>query len=75
MNKWLCLRPTSAKKMTAKDTFFECMTLDELEKWAIETAMDRNNENVRAVARELGVGKTTIYRKVEKYSRERGKKP
>lgn len=60
--------------MTEPSNLFESMTLAELEKWSIETAMSRNNDCVLAVAKELAVGKTTIYRKLGKYSRERGKR-
>lgn len=58
--------------MTAsRDTIFEFMTLPELEKWAILAAMDRNNQSVRATAKQLGVGKTTLYRKLYEYGWER----
>ncbi len=53
--------------MTSRDSIFECMTLPELEKWAIEASMDRNDNNVRVVAAELQIGKTTIYRKLHEY--------
>ena len=56
------------------DGIFECMTLPELEKWAIESSMYRNKNSVRAVAAELKVGKTTIYRKLDEYGWDRPKK-
>lgn len=55
-------------------TLFEHMTLFELEKWAILTAMKRNRNNVLAVTRELGVGKNTVYRKLYKYGWKRPKR-
>ncbi len=60
--------------MTSGDTIFEHMTLAELEKWAIQTAMDRNKGIVLAVAKELAVGKNTIYRKLAKYKRQKRSK-
>lgn len=59
--------------MTELANLFESMTLAELEKWAIETAMSRNDNRILAVAKELAVGKTTIYRKLGEYYRERRK--
>lgn len=53
---------------------FEHMTLKELERWAIQTAMDRHRGNVTAVMRDLGLGRSTMYRKLDKYDlRERGR--
>ncbi len=42
-------------------------TIDEMEKLAIEDALERTRGNVRAAARRLGIGAATIYRKMKKY--------
>ncbi len=43
------------------------MTLEELEKEAIQGALKRLNGNLSKVCRELGIGRTTLYRKLKKY--------
>ena len=43
------------------------MRLDELERLAIENALRHTNGNVSAVVRHLGIGRTTLYRKLKKY--------
>lgn len=43
------------------------MRLDELERLAIENALEHTNGNVSAVVRLLGIGRTTLYRKLKKY--------
>jgi transcriptional regulator with PAS, ATPase and Fis domain len=40
------------------------LTLREIEHLAILDALDRNNGNKLAAARELGIGKTTLYRRL-----------
>jgi DNA-binding NtrC family response regulator len=42
-------------------------TLDEVERDAIEQALSRNDENVVAAAAELGVSRSALYRKMEKF--------
>jgi DNA-binding NtrC family response regulator len=42
-------------------------TIDEMEKFAIEDALEFTRGNVRAAARRLGIGAATIYRKMKKY--------
>ncbi|MBI1324677.1 response regulator [bacterium] len=42
-------------------------TIDEMEKVAIENALEFTKGNVRAAARRLGIGAATIYRKMKKY--------
>lgn len=51
----------------------EHMTLDELEKWAIQSAMQRTGYNVTAVTRELKMGRTTLYRKLKRYEKQKRK--
>jgi DNA-binding NtrC family response regulator len=43
------------------------MKLDELEQRAIVAAMKRTGGNVTQAMRELGIGRTTLYRKLKKY--------
>ncbi len=43
------------------------INLDEIEKQAIALAMRKHRGNLTLVARELGVGRTTLYRKLERY--------
>ena len=52
-------------------SWFEKMTLDELEKWAILAAVKRRNSNLMAAARDLDINRTTLYRKLKKYGWER----
>jgi len=43
------------------------LNLEEVEKQTIEHALKKNNFNVSAAAKELGLGRTTMYRKMTKY--------
>ena len=43
------------------------MTLEELEKEAIQGSLKRLDGNLSKVCRELGIGRTTLYRKLKKY--------
>ena len=43
------------------------LNLDELEKNAIEQALLKYHGNISQAAKELGLGRTTIYRKMDKY--------
>jgi DNA-binding NtrC family response regulator len=42
-------------------------TLEEIERDAIAAALERHGGNVAQVVRELGLGRTTLYRKIKKY--------
>lgn len=44
------------------------MTLDEMEREAIVQSLARNEGNISRVVRELGLGRTTLYRKLQKYN-------
>ena len=46
------------------------MTLEALEVMAIRTAIGRNAGNLSNVVRELGIGRTTLYRKLKEYKIE-----
>ena len=43
------------------------MTLEELERTAIQRAMDRNEGQVAGAARDLGITRASLYRRLEKY--------
>jgi DNA-binding NtrC family response regulator len=43
------------------------MKLSELERYAIEAALQRTGGNVTRAMRQLGIGRTTLYRKLKKY--------
>lgn len=58
---------TIRKPSTVKHDAFN---LDELEKNAIIAALNKHNGNLTRVAKELGVGRTTLYRKMTKYGLE-----
>jgi len=45
----------------------EILTLDEIEKRAIERALRATDKNIRQTARLLGINRATVYRKLEKY--------
>lgn len=47
---------------------FSGMTLDQVERLAIEQAIARNSGNIVQAARGLGVSPSTIYRKIERWS-------
>jgi len=43
------------------------LTISELEAWAIERAIRICNGRVTEAARKLGIGRSTLYRKVDEY--------
>jgi two-component system, NtrC family, response regulator HydG len=45
----------------------EVMNLEEMERKAIENAIHKYGGNMSKVAKELGLGRTTLYRKISKY--------
>jgi DNA-binding NtrC family response regulator len=47
--------------------FNKPLSLEEAEKIIIKNALDRNNWNISEAAKELKVGRQTLYRKIEKY--------
>ena len=42
-------------------------TLEDMERRTLEDALRRSNGNIADVVRELGIGRTTVYRKLKKY--------
>lgn len=59
--------PLTARRATPKQ---EALNLDEMEKNAIIAAIEKHKGNLSNVAKELGVGRTTLYRKMTKYGLE-----
>jgi two-component system, NtrC family, response regulator HydG len=56
--------------LSARNEMFEkkeSLSLDEMEEKAITDALRRHNGNMSKVAKELGLGRTTLYRKLLKY--------
>ena len=51
----------------AKEAAPSTLNLEELEKIAIEQAIEKHEGNMSMVAKELGLGRTTLYRKMAKY--------
>ncbi|WP_110686019.1 sigma-54-dependent transcriptional regulator [Salinicola aestuarinus] len=47
---------------------FQGLTLEQIEKMAIENAIARNNGSIPGAARDLAVSPSTLYRKLEKWS-------
>ena len=45
----------------------ESMTLDELERLAISKAIEKHSGNLSLVAKELGISRGALYRKIEKH--------
>ena len=52
---------------TADITHFEQLNLDELEKWAIKTAIRKHKGNISHASKELGLSRGAMYRRMEKY--------
>ncbi len=46
---------------------FESLNLDDLEKWAVETAVQKHKGNISYAAKELGLSRGAMYRRMEKY--------
>lgn len=49
------------------DVSQETMTLDEMEKNAIEKALRDNGGNMSMVSQQLGISRQTLYNKIKKY--------
>lgn len=45
----------------------KCLSLEEGEKFIINNALSNNNWNISEAAKELGIGRQTLYRKIEKF--------
>ncbi|CAM2067506.1 Sigma-54-dependent Fis family transcriptional regulator [Sulfidibacter corallicola] len=59
--------PATKSAATATRPNLEHMTLDQAERHLIERALFRTDGNIKAAARELGLGRSSLYRRMEKY--------
>ncbi len=57
----------AAQSTTNSGTGAGTLNLDELEREAIVRAMENTKGNLSDVARQLGIGRSTLYRKLEQY--------
>lgn len=48
----------------------ECINIEQMEIRLIEKAMQRHEDNITLAAKALGIGRNTLYRKIEKYKIE-----
>lgn len=55
------------KAIDSKEVVLESMTIEEMEKILIEKSMKKNDNNISAVAQELGITRPTLYSKLNKY--------
>ncbi len=55
------------KKSNPEVQMLATTNLEELEEITIRKVIDKHNGNMSKVAKELGIGRTTLYRKLEKY--------
>jgi DNA-binding NtrC family response regulator len=59
--------PTASTSTRSGAPISVAMSLEEMEKAAIEKALARHHGNLSDVARQLGIGRSTLYRKLEQY--------
>lgn len=57
------LKDTNETEIEAVDSF----NLDQIEKWAIESAIKKHQGNISHAAQELGLSRGALYRRMEKY--------
>ena len=50
-----------------KETQLESVTIEEMERKMIERAIDVHENNISAIAKELGISRPTLYSKIKKY--------
>ncbi|MBV1904228.1 MAG: hypothetical protein KUG58_11415 [Marinosulfonomonas sp.] len=62
--------PTAVIQNRASD-FMDGLTLDQIEKFAVETAIERNNGSVPKAAKSLAVSPSTLYRKLDIWRKKR----
>ena len=60
------LKPSTKPSAVA----FDSLNVSDIEKSAIENAIDKSGGNLTKAAQELGMGRSTLYRKMEKYGIE-----
>jgi DNA-binding NtrC family response regulator len=61
-NDLMLVQPMETSNLSEKP-----ITLNEAERFVIAGAMKRNKGNISAVAKELGIGRQTLYRKLKEY--------
>ncbi|SHJ78984.1 regulatory protein, Fis family [Anaerobranca californiensis DSM 14826] len=54
-------------KSSYDEGFVELENLEDVEKYTIEKVLKKYNYNISTAAKALGIGRNTLYRKVEKY--------
>jgi len=57
----------SAPRQKSGDLDFDTYNLDEIERRVIEKVMKQNQGNISQAAQELGLTRTSLYRRMEKY--------
>ena len=65
-------KPVQAAEAKREDTDEELLSLAEIEARHIHRVLARTGGNKQAAARVLGIDRTTLQRKLERYSLERG---
>ena len=58
---------SSIERTTQKTTVSQSLNLDDLEKNAILTVLEKNKGNISKSAKELGITRAALYRRLEKY--------
>jgi DNA-binding NtrC family response regulator len=64
------IQPNDLPPMVGAQLLLPVRTLEEVEREAIKIALARTGGNKIVAARSLGIGKTTMYRKLQKYKAE-----
>ena len=62
-----CLLPSAPAQEQTPFSALEDYNLEDVEREAIKKAIEKHNGNISHAARELGLGRTTLYRKMNKY--------
>ncbi|MEP0711777.1 MAG: helix-turn-helix domain-containing protein, partial [Algoriphagus sp.] len=57
----------SAKPASDKAPVAVTLNLDDMEKTTIQRAIDKNGGNISKAAKELGLTRASLYRRLEKY--------
>ena len=57
----------TASNIKHSSSKYQSVHMDDVEKQAIQEALKKNKGNFTMAAAELGIGRTTLYRKMKKY--------
>jgi transcriptional regulator of acetoin/glycerol metabolism len=60
------LNPLAGAPQT-KDKLMENLTLDEIERTKVKNTLSKHQGNISKAAKELGLTRTSLYRRIEKY--------